>query len=331
MTPRQLLIVRLSSIGDIVHALPAAAALAETFPQARIDWVVEKRHAALLEGNPHLHRVLTLDTLGWRKSLASPETWNEMRQGIHELQETPYDAALDFQGLWKSAVVAWFSNAKERYGFAAKDLREPGAAMLYTQKIPRPKQVHVVKENMELVEKLGARSEAWQFPLPRRDEDDAYIDHQLDELGVKDFVIVNPGGGWRTKCWSPENYAALVREWSSRHAEPVFVTGAPSEEPVIQEILAQAGTPSAHYLPTTLVHSSRSRGAQNFSSAATRAPCTSPRRPRLRLSRSSARPTRFVTAPSRRMTSRSRTVAASRIPAAMKSPVIFTAFPSMRC
>jgi lipopolysaccharide heptosyltransferase I len=247
------LIVRLSSIGDIIHALPAAAALAETFPQARIDWVVEKRHALLLEGNPHLHRVLTLDTLGWRKSLASPETWNEMRRGIHDLQETPYDAALDFQGLWKSAVVAWFSNAKERYGFAAKDLREPGAALLYTKRISRPKQVHVVRENMELAEKLGAHSNAWQFPLPRRGEDDAYVDEQLAERGVKDFVIVNPGGGWRTKCWSPENYAGLVREWSNRRAEPVFVTGAPSEERVIQEILAQAGTSSAHYLPTTLV------------------------------------------------------------------------------
>src|SRR5262249_47311179 len=141
MTNRRFLIVRLSSIGDIVHALPAAAALAESFPQARIDWVVERRHALLLEGNPHLNRVLTLDTFAWRKNLASPATWAEMRGGIAELQDASYDAAIDFQGLWKSAVVAWFSNAKERIGFVSKDLREPGAGMLYTQKVPRPKQV----------------------------------------------------------------------------------------------------------------------------------------------------------------------------------------------
>src|SRR5690348_14372295 len=110
---RKFLIVRLSSIGDIVHALPAAAALAEAFPHAQIDWVVEKRHTLLLDGNPNLHRILTLDTLGWRKRLASSETWREVRNSIGELRETQYDTALDLQGLWNSAVVAWLTRARE--------------------------------------------------------------------------------------------------------------------------------------------------------------------------------------------------------------------------
>jgi heptosyltransferase-1 len=250
---QRFLIVRLSSIGDIVHALPAAAALAETFPQAQIDWVVEKRHALLLDGNPHLHRILNLDTLGWRKHLTSSATWHEIRSGIGDLRETAYDAAIDFQGLWKSAVVAWLSRARERVGFSAVGLREPSAGILYTQRVAPPEQVHVVKENLALCENLGARTDRWQFPLPRNDKDDAYIECQLAALNSENFIIVNPGGGWRSKCWSPENYSSLIRQWASARAESIIITGAPSEEPMIHEILGSAAAPCARYVPSTLV------------------------------------------------------------------------------
>ena len=250
---QRFLLVRLSSIGDIVHALPAAAALAQTFPQAQIDWVVEKRHALLLDGNPHLYRILVLDTLEWRKHLTSSATWHEMRIGVRSLRQTQYDAAIDFQGLWKSAVVAWISRARERIGYAAPWLREPSAGMLYTQRVSPPGRVHVVKENLALVESLGARATRWQFPLPRNDEDDAYIDRQLAARDSKNFIIVNPGGGWRSKCWAPENYAALIRQWCGARKEPILLTGSPTEEPLINEILKTAGSPSVHYFPTTLV------------------------------------------------------------------------------
>ncbi len=250
---QRFLIVRLSSIGDIVHALPAAAALAETFPQAQIHWVVEKRHALLLDGNPHLHRILILDTLGWRKNLTSSATWSEIRKGLGDLRETRYDAALDLQGLWKSAVVAWLSHSRERIGFAASGLREPGAGILYTHRVSPPRNIHVVEENLALVADLGARTARWQFPLPKNEQDDAYIEKELAALDGGEFIIVNPGGGWRSKCWAPENYAALVRQWASDRSERVLVTGSPSEEPVIREILQGAGTPRARYLPTTLL------------------------------------------------------------------------------
>ena len=250
---QRFLMVRLSSIGDIVHALPAAAALAEAFPRARIHWVVEKRHAMLLEGNPHLDHVVVLDTLEWRRHLTATATWREIGTGVSDLRRTVYDAALDFQGLWKSAVVAWLSRAQERIGFAARSLREPSAGVLYTQQVSPPEHVHVVEENLALVERLGARTEHWQFPLPRNDEDDAYVDRQIAALDSENFIIVNPGGGWRTKCWSPENYAALIRQWAGARPEPILLTGSPAEEPLIGEILQNAGSKRAHYVPTTLV------------------------------------------------------------------------------
>ena len=249
----QFLIVRLSSIGDIVHTLPAAAALAETFPQARVDWLVEKRHALLLDGNPHLDRIVMLDTLGWRRHLTHPATWHGICDGISDLRRNTYRAVLDFQGLWKSAVAAWVSRADERLGFARPWLREPGAAVLYTQRVAPHQRVHVVEENLALVERLGARTRKWQFPLPWNDDDDQYVDDQLAALGSENIIIINPGGGWRSKCWSPENYAALIRELARARPEKILLTGSPSEEPLIAEILQNAGSQCAHYLPTTLV------------------------------------------------------------------------------
>lgn len=250
---QRFLIVRLSSIGDIVHALPAAAALAETFPQARIHWAVEKCFALLLEGNPHLHRIIELDTLGWRRHLTSTATWREVSEGVSDLRRTPYDAALDFQGLWKSAVVGWLSPARERIGFAERWLREPSAGTLYTQRVSPREHVHVVEENLALVARLGAHTQRWQFPLPWNDEDDAYVDAQLAALGSEDFIIINPGGGWRSKCWSPENYVALIRQLAGVLPEQILLTGSPAEEPMIGEILQNAGIQRAHYLPSTLV------------------------------------------------------------------------------
>jgi len=250
---QRFLMVRLSSIGDIVHALPAAAALAETYPQAQVDWVVEKRHAMLLDGNPHLHQVVTLDTLGWRRLLTSSATWREIRGGVSDLRRTFYDAAFDFQGLWKSAVVAWLSRSRERIGFARRWMREPGAGVLYTQRVAPREGVHVVQENLALVERLGARAQRWQFPLPHNVEDDAYVERKLADLDSPDFVMMNPGGGWRSKCWSPEDYAALIRHLTGVLDDQILLTGSPSEEALIAGILQDAGVPRARYFPASLV------------------------------------------------------------------------------
>jgi len=251
--PQRFLMVRLSSIGDIVHALPAAAALAETFPQAQIHWAVENCYALLLEGNPHLHRVVGLDTLGWRKHLNSTATWRKISDAVSDLRRTSYDAALDFQGLWKSAVVGWLSRTHERIGFAERCLREPSAATLYTQRVTPREHVHVVEENLALVARLGAHTQRWQFPLPWNDGDDAYVDVQLAALSAENFIVINPGGGWRSKCWSPENYAALIRQLVGVLPEHILLTGSPKEEPMIGEILQNAGSQRAHYFPSTLV------------------------------------------------------------------------------
>ena len=145
------LIIRLSSIGDIVHALPPVSALARTFPGAEIHWVVEARHAALLEGNPSVRRVVELDTLGWRQRLASPAVLEEMVRGVFALRENAYDAAIDFQGLYKSAIISRLSRSRQRLGFADRWLREPAAGILYNERASPLNCRHVIEKNFSLV------------------------------------------------------------------------------------------------------------------------------------------------------------------------------------
>jgi len=112
--------------------------------------------------------------------------------------------------------------------------------------------VHVVEENLALVGRLGARATRWQFPLPTCEKDDAYVEAQLAARRIQDFIILNPGGGWRAKCWSPANYAALTASWASTHREQIVFTGSPAEEAVMTGIVRDGGSSRAHYFPTTL-------------------------------------------------------------------------------
>jgi lipopolysaccharide heptosyltransferase I len=247
------LVIRLSSIGDIVHALPAVAALGQSFPKAEIHWLIENRYACLLAGNRYVQRIIPLDTLSWRGSLPPASIVKEMVKTLMGLRGGDYEAAVDFQGLWKSALIALLSGAKERVGLAEHWMREPSAAVLYTERVSAAGRQHVVEENLALVEYLGARVGLWQFPLPHIPEADQYVDGQLARLEARDFMLINPGGGWKAKRWAPENYALLLRHLESRFAGKILLTGSPEENELISRILDSAGTKRAAYFPSSVV------------------------------------------------------------------------------
>lgn len=250
------LVIRLSSIGDIVHALPAVAALGEMFPDPDIHWAVEAHLACLLAGNPFVRRVIKFDTLGWRKSPACASTLEGVARSVVELREVRYEAVIDFQGLFKSALIAWLSRSRERWGFAENWLREPAAGVFYTQRVAPRGRRHVIEMNLALAERLGARrveSRSWQFPLPQSDADDRYVTQQLQSLGCKDFIVISPGGGWPSKRWAPENYAELIRTLGAVLPGKILLTGSPEEESLNREILRRAETSRASYFPSTLL------------------------------------------------------------------------------
>src|SRR5882672_9121127 len=173
---RQLLIVRLSSMGDVIHTLPAAAALRKALPEATLGWVIEERWSELLcargyplegplsEGKPLLNRVHCVRTKQWRSSPLAPATWADLRSSLGEIRAARYDAAIDFQGAIRSAVIARWSGAREILGFASP--RERPARVFYKHYV-RTEAAHVVEQNIALANGFAGVSAAQDAVLPR--------------------------------------------------------------------------------------------------------------------------------------------------------------------
>ena len=158
-----ILIVRLGALGDIVHTIPAAAAIRTAHPDARIDWLVEKKHRGIIDLVMGVDRVVTLDA-------PTPAGWIDV---VRRLRQVQYDVALDFQGLMKSAVLARASGARRVVGFSIWYLREKSARPFYSDVHPGPRgfrlqpEAHVIHKNLRLLATLGIQTDAVEFPLRR--------------------------------------------------------------------------------------------------------------------------------------------------------------------
>ncbi len=198
MPDRRFLLVRLGSMGDVIHAIPAASALRDTFPDARIDWAIDPKWARLLEGNPDLTEVIAAD----RKSASG------VAATIPKIRAGKYTCAIDFQALYKSALLAFASGAPHRIGFQSSYAREGLASVLYTDCI-NPRGPHKVDHNLTLAQFAGAKKSAPRFPLAIRAEDEEHAARELTAHSLADFYVLNPGGGWRSKCWPAQRYGEL--------------------------------------------------------------------------------------------------------------------------
>jgi heptosyltransferase-1 len=196
-------------MGDVIHALPAAASLKHSYPGSHLTWVVEPRWAPLLEDNPFVDRLALLQ----RGSLASLfRSWRDLRS-------EDYDLAVDFQGLIKSALVASSSHAGRIFGFHHEQVRERAAALFYSNKV-FSRSVHVVDRNLDLAAAAGAASALRTFPLPPgRPEGD---------LPAGDFVLACPLAGWRSKQWPLEHYRSLAARLRRELGIPLVLNGPPA-------------------------------------------------------------------------------------------------------
>lgn len=243
MPDQRFLLVRLGSLGDIIHALPAASALRDAFPEARIDWLIEPKWRRLLEGNPDLTEIIPLE----KKSASG------LISTIRKLRAARYTCAIDFQGLYKSALPAFASGAPRRIGFPSTYAREGFASMFYTDKI-NPRGAHKVDHNLTLAEAAGAaaRTSSPRFPLTLRPEDEKQVTQELARHNIADFYVLNPGGGWRSKCWPPERYGELHHRLAAQLGWRSVIGFGPGEERLAQELVSAAGTLPPVVLPLGL-------------------------------------------------------------------------------
>jgi heptosyltransferase-1 len=220
----RLLIVRTSAMGDILHALPAVAALRRSLPETSIGWVVEERWVELLcapstalvglpsTGRPLVDRIHTVNTKGWRRSLTAFDTWRQISESVRELRTFRYQAAIDFQGSVRSAFIARLSGANSIYGFAHP--REGTAKMFYSKPIAA-KGAHVIEQNLSLAESFTGNIPAMnQAELPRDDKAERDCDQFLKKHQLEKFVVLNPGAGWDAKQWPAERYGEIAQQLS---------------------------------------------------------------------------------------------------------------------
>ncbi|HXV65080.1 MAG TPA: lipopolysaccharide heptosyltransferase I [Vicinamibacteria bacterium] len=245
------LVVRLSSLGDLVHTLPAVSALRRGFPDSRIDWLVERRHSEVLRDNPDIDEVIEVDTLAWRRRLLSRRTWSEIRSSVRRIRARRYDAVLDLQGTIKSSVSSFLAKGNRRIGFADDQLKERVAGWLYTERVhPNGNRAHAIDRHLYLLTALGIESDRRSFPIAVSEEVESVGRATLSGLGLTDFVVVNPGGSWTTKRWSPEKFgalaAAIYREWKL----PTLITWGPGEQGLAREV-AEASASAAQVAPAT--------------------------------------------------------------------------------
>ena len=256
-------IVKLSAIGDVVHALPVASALRERYPKARLSWIVQGKCQQILEGNPDLDDIIVFDKDRWLLELPyvhkTASVLREIYRFGRSLRRAGFELAIDLQGLIKSGLITWLTGARVRIGFSADCCREPASARFTNWHVtPSASDVHIVDRYLSLIRELGADVEHRRFKIHIPAEDHAYIARFLDRNKISDgcrLVVINPGAGWETKLWGEENYAALADRIISDLGGVVIFLWGPPELPMVKAIQKKMHQPSIRACPTNLKQS----------------------------------------------------------------------------
>lgn len=258
--PARILLVRLSAVGDCVHALPVVAALRSSFPGAFLGWAIEEKAHELMAGHPCVDRfhIYPRRPGGGQGSWLAGR-WKALCAFRSELRAARYEAALDLQGLTKSALVAWWSGAGLRIGFAGQDGREL-SRFFYNRRVQAPAEAaHVVDRNLALLKALGVNPPARpDWVLPDYSPEQREMDRFLESCGLRHgadwapLAVVNAGATWVTKRWRPELFAAVARGLIERRGMSVIVPWAGEAERASAEgIVREAGSPPAFLAPPT--------------------------------------------------------------------------------
>ena len=228
----RILLVKTSSLGDVIHNLPVASDLIRSFPEAQIDWCVEEAFADIPRLHPAVGEIIPVAIRRWRKTLWQPATWREIGEFRRRLARTPYDAILDTQGLLKSALITRQAKGR-RLGYAAEVAREPLAARFYDETFVIPPNAHAVERNRWLA------AAAFDTPLDLPLDDGIKAPAvDLPWLTARRYAVLLTATSRDDKLWAEANWIALARQLSERGLTPVFPSGNARERERAERIAA---------------------------------------------------------------------------------------------
>jgi len=231
-----ILIVKLSAVGDVIHTLPSLAALRRLYPEAHITWVVEEAAADLVRNHPYLNEVLVSRRKAWIEQLKQGiirQALSEATAFVKALRRRHYDLVIDFHGLFKSSVVVWLSRGKRKLGYAS--LQEL-SGLFVNERIPEDLNKHAVDRYLDFPRHLGALIKEAEFVLPKNPPAEEKIETlmRMHDLQEKNFIAVSPVAYWETKLWENENFAHLADMIRKKLGMKVVFTGA--EKNVLEKI-----------------------------------------------------------------------------------------------
>ena len=230
MIEQRFLVVRLGSLGDIVHTFPAVAALRESYPQAEIVWLTHRRWKPLVESSELATDIWETETRSYRS----------LREIIGRIRTRKFTAAIDYQGLWKAAALPFLGGISRRVGFSSQTIREFGVPILYTERV-RCTQTHIADQNGELSQKVGARSGVAPVVLAVPSIQEAFVLRLLRGYAIERYIVLSPGGGWRSKCWPPDRYGALSQKIHHELGLRCVLNYGSGEEEMASAITAASG------------------------------------------------------------------------------------------
>jgi heptosyltransferase-1 len=230
MADDRFLVMRLGSLGDIVHTFPAVGGLRESFPKAEIIWVTHPKWEALVRSSNLANEIWTVDT----------RDWAALRSILARVRQHHFEVAIDYQGLWKSASIPFLTRVPKRIGFSADTIREAGVPLFYTDRVRVNPTTHMAEQNGELSVRAGAKSPTGSVTLSILPQDEASTKRRLESEGIADYVVLSPGGGWRSKCWPPERFGKLARRISEELGLRCVINASPGEEGLAQSVIAAA-------------------------------------------------------------------------------------------
>lgn len=240
---KRILVVRLGSLGDIVHAIPAVTAIRRQWPDARLDWAVAPAYLDLVGMVRGVDRAVPVNT----RAFLGP---SGILTAIRALRQVRYDAVLDLQGLLKSAVLARLAGGTRTLGFSRRDLREPAAAHFHTQAVDVSHVPHVVDKGLALAGALGCTNLDRAFPLAVPDVPE--VRALVGRTAPAGYVLLNPGAAWPNKRWPVERFGALAARLHAERGLRGVVLWGPGERRRAEAVVEASGGAAEVAPPTTL-------------------------------------------------------------------------------
>jgi heptosyltransferase-1 len=232
---KNILIIKPSSLGDIVQALPAVCSLRKSFPDATVSWLVRPEFAPLIEGHRCIDRLIYFDRKLFGRAWFDLKALGALFNFIKKLRSENFDVVFDFQGLFRTALFARLTGAKRRFGFS--NARE-FASSFYTDKVQQDESnTHLVDFYIDMVRRAGGKAEI-RFDLPINEKAKQHVELLLNSLHIKqgNYACLVPGSAQPDKCWPVENFALLADKIKERFNLPILAVGTKSESVLAQKI-----------------------------------------------------------------------------------------------